>query len=94
MSTKLTVTTQLTGSEKQVAWATSIRDSFIEDVNASIEMAEKAAGQAISEDTKARLESVIAEKSEAKWWIDKEMNFRQTGGFWMSEVNNVFRGTF
>lgn len=90
MTTKLTVTTQLTGSEKQVAWAVRIRENLVESVNLIIEEAEKATGKTISEEVKAKLENIIASKTDAEWWIKKEVN----GAIWPAEANKVIRGEF
>ena len=61
---------QLTGTEKQVKWATQIRAEFVSKVKATIPST--AEGQKAAE----LLIAAVNEKSEAKWWIDNRANLK------------------
>ena len=69
---------KLTGSEKQIAWATTIRDNNINTLKTEIENF-KARGQREDWDYSeiiAKIEKAIEDikvtKSDAKWWIENK----------------------
>ena len=71
-------TTTITGTEKQVAWATDIRSEILSDVDAYIaaQMAKAPAGTAqdVLDQAQAQWDAIrayIANQSDAQYWIAK-----------------------
>lgn len=88
----------LTGSDKQIAWASAIRDGALADLAAIIEFGN--ALQTPHADT-IRQENSVAERflmevytgaaaSEARWWIDNRQNPIQFAGHLMSATKRGY----
>lgn len=84
---------ELTGSDKQIAWATAIRAQAIAELDVRrLEMgaviardpSQLAAADAIA----AALDDLVAERRDARWWID---NRRAASAALMSEAKRIAR---
>ena len=69
----------LTGSEKQIAWASDIRAKAIWNLQ---ELLNDKAFKDVSEDLSAFADSILAQKTEARWWIDQRYKFGSWLGWW------------
>jgi hypothetical protein len=69
---------KLTGTEKQIEWATQIRDTNVKTLEREIEELKlrEANGTGSFPELVAKIEKAISDignqKSEAKWWIDNK----------------------
>lgn len=79
---------ELTGSEKQIAWATKIRADFFRQVRQKMEETE-AAGKTVGENYKRVVEEITGRTS-SSWWIDNRVYSARVliGKVW-EEMNGV-----
>ncbi len=73
---------KLQGSEKQVAWANTVRVKFVETIEKHISHFGKFAGEKEKREldfVQAKSAKVLAEQTEAKFWIDNRDNIKMVG---------------
>ena len=69
--TKINIIAKLTGSEKQIAWATRIQKQWFDAINDIFEDAEKD-GAIIAPEMVERIEKEINSKTTSEFWILKD----------------------
>lgn len=71
-----TETTTLTGSERQVSWATRIIREFAATINAAASKFEAAGKTQDGAKLRAGVETLIAAHTDAGWWIDHDTTLK------------------
>lgn len=73
----------LTGSEKQVKWASDIRKEYVEGVEKQLASMDNQSHKAIVVEA---MNGFFASHAEAKWWIDESQRIHGAG---RSQINPI-----
>ena len=82
----------LQGTEKQIAWATTIRDAFVTKTEA-MELPESPWKEKILQMIPEELDKFLAEHTNAGWWIDRRKDERRTFESLMTALRQRLRQT-